>query len=381
MEPDPDDPWGATTREIFEQLDRGLRNDDELALATVVGVDGSAYRRPGAKMVLDGAGMVYGGITAGCLEGPLQDIAARVLEQDRPAVETFDLTSDDNTWGLGLGCEGIVDVLVEPVDASWETPVTAYRDEARSIVITVLAGTASVPVGSRVILDSEHEVIPAGERAAIPADIRNDLVSIARDVVDAGDSHRRVDLGELELFVDLIEPATPVLLFGSQPDIRPVSRLATQLGMDVTVATPRGGQASADAFPHATRVVASRPTSIDELVDERSHVILMSHNFVDDRLALETLLETDVPYLGLMGPRDRFDRMRSELAEQGRSLSAEDRERIATPVGLDLGDGEPIEIATSIVAEILAVSNNRDGGRLRDRQGPIHERQHVPTRK
>jgi xanthine dehydrogenase accessory factor len=116
---------------------------------------------------------------------------------------------------------------------------------------------------------------------------------------------------------------------------------------------------------------------IDEVVDDptRTYAVLMSHNLLEDRLALVSLLETDVPYIGLMGPRERFDEIREEIAaDEGRELTDSELERIATPVGLDVGGGEPIHIALSIVGEVLAVHNDREGGRLKEREGPIHKR-------
>jgi len=124
-------------------------------------------------------------------------------------------------------------------------------------------------------------------------------------------------------------------------------------------------------------VTTGHPSTLAEsvAVDEHTYAVVMSHNLVDDRIALETLLtETDVPYVGLMGPRERFDDLRESMVEDGVTLSESGLDRLSTPVGLDLGGGEPLEVALSIVSEVLAVSNERTGGRLRDREGPIHSR-------
>lgn len=373
------DPWGATTLEIFERLARLLDRGEGGAVATVVGVDGSAYRRPGAKMLFDADGSSLGGITAGCLEGPLAEVASEVLADGSPRVETFDLTDDDDGWGLGLGCEGIVDVLVEPVDGSWAEPVAAYHDGDPRTLVTVLDGPGEV--GARTVLRPDGTALGGDDRAAVPPELLERVTEDAGALPADGSWARRTvstDDGDAELFVDSVEPADRLLVFGGQPDVRPVTRLAREVGFHVTVATARGGQADEDAFPRAHRVLATHPTELGELIDDRTHVVIMSHNFLDDRFALESVLETGAPYVGLMGPRERFRRLRTELEEEeGIHLSAADRERIASPVGLDLGGGEPIEIALSVVSEVLAASNDRDGGRLRDRDGPIHER---PTR-
>ncbi|WP_137290560.1 XdhC family protein [Natronorubrum halophilum] len=371
------DSWGVPTLDLFELLEETIERDGGQAVATVVNVDGSAYRRPGAKMVLGEDGPAYGGITAGCLEGPLRGVAREVVAENVPRVVTFDLTGDEDGWGLGLGCEGIVDVLVEPVDETWREPVAAFhRGESRALV-TAVDGTDSVPTGARTVVSPDGSTAESADRATIPHPVLEPIeTAVHARIEDGGSSSHAVETaaGTVELFVDGITPATRLLLFGGQPDVRPVTRLARDVGLHTTVATARGAQADESAFPRADRVVATHPTDLDGLVDERTAVVLMSHNFLDDRLALETLLDTQAPFIGLMGPRERFQRLRGELEEDGVTLAEADRERIASPVGLDLGGGEPVEIALSIVSEVVAASNGKRGGRLRNKQGPIHDR-------
>ncbi|MFW6448001.1 MAG: XdhC family protein [Halobacteriota archaeon] len=365
-----DDPWGVPTVELYRRLAAALDAGRSAAVATVVDVEGSAYRRPGAKMLIDPDGESVGGITAGCLEGPLRTMAEAVIAEGTPERRTFDLT-EGGEFDVGLGCNGVVTVLVEPLDASWADPASAHLDGEAVVVATALEGRGVEP-GARSVIDGDGVPRPVAGRDRLPADLEADLV----DGLGAGGSHRRTvqtDAGAVELFVDPIEPPTRLVVFGAQPDVRPVTRLARAVGLHVTVATARGARAEAEAFPAAHEVVATHPDDLDALVGPRDHVVVMSHNYVDDLLALETLLETDVPYIGLMGPQKRFEELRADLAEAGVSLEG-DRERLATPVGLDLGGGEPVQVALSIVAEVVAVSNGRPGGRLRDRAGPIHER-------
>lgn len=361
------DPWGLPTMELFRRLWDLLEADREAAVATVVDVEGSAYRRPGAKMFFEADGDSYGGITAGCLEGPLRELAGEVLEDLTPIVRTFDLT-DGGEWDLGLGCNGVVTVLVEPLDASWREPLAAYLAGEGRTVVTALEATGSTPVGARAVLARNGERNAVEGRRELPEDL---------EVSGVDGPHRRpfmVDGAEVSCFVDPIDPPTRLVAFGSQPDVRSVTRLGRAVGLHVTVATARGGVADADTFPAAHEVVATHPDDLDDVVDDRSHVVIMSHNYLDDLLALASLLETDVPYIGLMGPRSRFEELRADLDEEGIELDATDLERIATPVGLDLGGGEPARVALSVVGEVVAVSNDREGGRLRDREGPIHRR-------
>ena len=373
--------WSITTPEIFEQIGRAIRSDRSVAIATVIGVDGAAYRRPGAKAVI-GPDETYGGVTAGCLEGPLRTIATDVVESGSARTVTYDLTEDDG-WGLGLGCNGVIDILVEPVDDSWQPVVDAYTNrEACSLVTAVESSDPSIPIGSRIVIDEQgsqiNELRNHG-RVSLPASIIDDVGIRAQTCSNEGCVDRvsvSTEQGDLVLVVDGIEPPRRLVVFGSQPDVHPVIQLATQVGLRVTVASPRGGRANEDAFPSANHVQAIHPTDLADLgLDERTAVVIMSHNFIDDRLALESALETKTPYIGLMGPRKRFEEMRSALESDGVELSVSDQDRLATPVGLDLGGDEPMEIALSIVSEVVAVGNDRAGGQLTNQTGPIHDRQ------
>ena len=374
---DETDPWAASTLAVRDALREHL--DADTAVATVTGVEGAAYRRPGAKMVLaDADGSATGAITAGCLEGPVAELADRALA-DGPLARTFDLTSEDDTWSFGLGCNGVIDVLVEPADESFRDALARAGAGERVALLTVVDGDHPAPVGARTFADSDGETATTDSRPAIPDDVLAALGETPREFAAAGRSDTvevETDRGTAAVFVDGYEPVPGLLIFGSDNDVRPVSRLARDAGFEVTVASARGARADEERFPAAHRVVATRPTEVPEVVSrpEDTYAVVMSHNFVDDRLALDALLDTAVPYVGLMGPRKRFREMREAMTEEGRELTAADRERISTPVGLDLGGGEPTQVALSVVAEVVAVANGRDGGRLTHREGPIHPR-------
>jgi xanthine dehydrogenase accessory factor len=405
------DSWSASTLSVREALREALGTPDA-AVTTVSGVEGSAYRRPGAKRVLAGSERdagdegeretedgeseweAVGAITAGCLEGPVADLAERALESG-PLRETFDLTGEDDSWGFGLGCNGVIDVLVEPADESFRAALDRVAAGERVALLTVVGGEhpdatgdTPVPLGARTLVDESGETEPADPRPAVPEDVlagvretavefaaagRSDIIEVE---TDHSDDETGADSGTVEVFVDGLEPVPELLVFGHGADVRPVARLARDAGFRVTVATSRGARADAEQFPAAHAVVATRPPDLAEVVSrpEDTYAVVMSHNFVDDHLALEALLDTEVPYLGLMGPRKRFEELRDDLAADGVELSKDERECISTPIGLDLGGGEPVQIALSIVSEVLAVSNDRAGGRLTDSEGPIHPR-------
>lgn len=373
------DPWSASTLTVREALRDHLGT--ETAVATVTAVEGAAYRRPGAKTVL--ADDLTGAITAGCLEGPVAELADRALA-DGPLRQTFDLTDEDDTWSFGLGCNGVIDVLVEPADGSFRPALDRAEAGERVALLTVVGGDHSAPVGARTLADPDGETATSDHRPAIPDDVLAALGETPREFAAAGRSDTvevETDRGTAAVFVDGYEPVPELLIFGSDNDVRPVSRLARDAGFRVTVASARGARADADRFPAAHRVVATRPTEVAEIIDRPAdtYVVVMSHNFVDDRFALTSLIDAEVPYLGLMGPRERFREMREAMAAEGVELTAEDRDRISTPVGLDLGGGEPMQVALSVVAEVVAVANGREGGRLTRREGRIHPRPESPA--
>lgn len=369
------DPWSLTKQDLFARLRSYREKDKTGVVATVIDVEGSAYRRPGAKMLIDPDQESYGAITAGCLEEPVVELAETVLQTGEPSVHTFDLIESEEEWGLGLGCNGIIDILLEPLDESWDPIIDALTARQSVASVTQVDGRET---GNRVLYDS-------GTFSSVPdrEQINEDILEGIREPVEAfvenegsGVVSRSQTDDAGKCFIDWLSPAPVLLLFGNQNDVHPVSKIGRQTGFKVIVASNRAVSGE-DPFPYATEIRTIHPMEIADVVEdpERTYAVLMSHNLLDDRLALESLLETAVPYIGLMGPRERFEELREALREdEGQELSRDELQRIATPVGLDLGGGEPIEIALSIVGEVLAVSQNRGGGRLKEQEGPIHDR-------
>jgi len=375
-----EDPWSVTEKDLRERLRRLRETGTEAAVVTVAAVDGSAYRRPGAKMLVPADADSIGAVTAGCLEGPVVDIATEVMDEGAPRLEVFDLLdSGDDSWGLGLGCNGVIDVFVEPLDASLDRALATLADGEPVTLVTVVESTGDPPVGSRTAIGLDGTRRDVADRDPVPAEVLDSVAETTEAVHGTGGTRTvevAVEGDSATLLVDSLQPLSELLLFGSQNDLPPLARVADDVGFRVTVHSPRGAVDDA-TVPHADTVRTGHPSTVAESVrvDDHTYAVVMSHNLVDDRIAVETLLtETDVPYVGLMGPRSRFEELRDSMAEDGVTLSPSALDRLSTPVGLDLGGGEPLEIALSVVSEVLAVSNGRAGGRLRDRDGPIHPR-------
>lgn len=308
-------------------------------LATVVGVSGSTYRRPGARMLLSREGRLAGSVSGGCLEGDILQKAWWRTEQGA-AIVTYDSTDadEDVIWGFGLGCNGVVQVLLERVSPERPGPLNALtsvlREHAPRIIITVTA--------------SDDPAVPLG--TAPPGWTPPEGVTV---------------------FQETVQPPAPLVIFGAGQDALPLVRLAKELGWHVTVADTRGKRARPEPFPLADCVCLGWP---DIEIDERTAAVVMTHNYPDDRRVLQSLLLSSAGYIGQLGPRVRTERLLAEIADDGLFVTEEMRSRLHAPIGLDLGADNPEEIALSIVAEIQAARAGRDGGSLRNRRAPLHAR-------
>jgi xanthine dehydrogenase accessory factor len=370
--------WSLPETDVFDRIRTTLDDDAAAVLATVIAVDGSAYRRPGAKMLVRPDGGGAGSITAGCLEDEVRALAADVLADGAPRVETWDLTGDDDVWGLGIGCNGVITVLLEPLDESYRPVVEARRAGDAIGVATVVSDAPGidVAVGERAYYAPDDGF---ADDTDLPAAVLDELEDPTRRLVSTGKSGTltvETDAGRVEVFVDGVGPPPELVVFGSGHDVEPVVELASRVDFRVTVVSFRGGRADDDRFPRADDVVSASPREIPNLRawDADTYAVVMSHNFLDDRLALERLLETPTEYIGLMGPRKRFAEMREEFAAENRRITDAELERIYTPIGLNLGGDAPYRIALSIVAEAVAVANERTPHHLGRRDGPIHDR-------
>ncbi|WP_254524408.1 XdhC family protein [Natrinema caseinilyticum] len=377
--------WSLPETEVFNRIRTTLDEDAAAVLATVVAVDGSAYRRPGAKMLIRPDSGGAGSITAGCLEDEVRALAADVLADGSPRVETWDLTGDDDgVWGLGIGCNGVITVLLEPLDESHRPVVDARRAGDAIGVATVVRDDpeTDVAVGDRAYYRGDDGF---AVDADLPTAVVDELADPTRTLVAAAESETltvETDTGRVEVFVDGVRPPPNLVVFGSGHDVGPVVELANRVDFRVTVVSFRGGRADEDRFPRADAVVSASPREILQLRewDADTYAVVMSHNFLDDRLALEQLLETPIEYIGLMGPQKRFKEMRADFAEEERPVTDAELERIYTPIGLSLGGDAPYQIALSIVAEVLAVARDRVPRHLGRRDGPIHDRTDIEAK-
>lgn len=366
-------------RDILRGVDEGRWRSEAMALATIVGVQGSTYRREGARLLIYASGTIVGNISGGCLEGDVSVVAAEVMEERRPRLATYDLTADDDAvWGLGLGCNGKIDVFVEPLDSA-EPHLSAIgraMDEERSTAVAVVVkGTPAVPAGSRMIMAG-----PNAQTTDLPDRTASDRLrrALAAALAEGRSGRRSVPAqdGDLDVFVEVMRPPIRLVVFGAGHDAIPVVAQAVGLGWRVVVVDRRESYLNEQRFPGARFLHTPFPEAGPKVpVDDRTYALVMTHNYIHDRDVLRGLLRRDDPspaYLGMLGPRARTEKILHELSAEGVRLNDGQRDRLYGPVGLDIGSEGPEEIAVAAIAEILAVDRSRSAGFLRQRRGAIH---------
>lgn len=344
------------------------------ALATVVHVEGSSYRRTGARMLIMDNGTWVGGISGGCLEGDALKRARLVMAQGKPSIVTYDTTNDDDYQiGVGLGCNGIISVLIAPIADAAPLTIEQLRTcttgpRQTHVLLTVLKTPAdlSLTIGDVMRYDGSDSLTAFGT-------IAGELSQPVESFVTKGKSapvSLNVPGGKLDLFVEVMPPVPHVVLMGQQYDVYPMVRLVNELGWQATVvANPQ--KVSQTLFASANALVP--PAEFDRIaIDDQTAFVLMAHDYNTDKANLSRALATAAPYVGVLGPRIRTERMMAELTAEGAAV--EDTDRLHAPIGLDVGAVSPEEIALSVMAEIRAVLAGREGAFLRLRQAPIHER-------
>ncbi|HEY1049844.1 MAG TPA: XdhC family protein [Prosthecobacter sp.] len=348
---------------------------EDFALATIVRTTGSTYRKAGARMLIAPDGTTTGMVSGGCLEREVAEHGRSVLQHGRSTLLSFD------TRRL-LGCNGAIDLLVEPVYSPINMEghffATAWEclAQRRCLVASTLFEAES-PLEAEEIELGTHPLIAESGRAfsthGLPESARLEggtLFHATRPV------ERCYTMGGGRASVLLHNVSPPIRLYvcGGGPDVVPVAALAAQLGWEVRVVT-HPSQEAPELPPLCMHVAGTaQEVGAQLLPDSRTACVVMTHHYGRDLAWLSALLPLRLPYLGLLGPRKRFNELFNTLISET-NLADGDMTALDTlhsPIGLDLGADGPEEIALSIVSEVKAVLSGRGGGFLRNRQGAIH---------
>lgn len=341
------------TRQVLERLHAARRDGRRAALATVIRVRGSAYRHEGAKLLVT-EDEVTGNVSGGCLEEDVREVARRVMRTGVAERRAWCGGSDEvSAWDLGVGCEGEVEVLIEPVGDDRALERECIAAERPFVVVTSLA---AIPAdgAARGAGAPPREVLHGGAAAAWRGD---------------GDPHLSTREGA-PVFVDILSPPPRLLVVSGGDDARHLARLASEVGFRVVVADRRPGLLTAHRFPAPIRLVETDAARLGERVvlEPGDFAVVMTHHFADDTEYARALLRGPVRYIGLLGPRARTERLLAVLGREG----PVDESRIFGPVGLDIGTDGAEQVALAVVAELLAERSGRRPRSLRERTAPIH---------
>ena len=365
---------------IADSLRRAARSREAVVLATVVRVVGSSYGGVGARMVIRVDGSTVGLVSGGCLESDLCAHAVEVHATGIARVVTYDTRADDDAvWGLGLGCNGLIDVLLQPLAAEQareqaDVLSKALSAETPSVMVTVTesgSGSGSPAIGAQALLTCD-ELVTMGDWG--DGNALTFARSHAGEALAAGRRGSSQERGATQLAFEVVTPAIRLVICGSGPDAAPVSSIARDLGWDVAVVDHRPvTEAHAARFPGVRMVEAGDPAALADAVPltSRTAAVVMSHHFARDMEYVRALLRAGVAYVGVLGPRARTERMLAELAARGDTAPG-GGDTLFGPVGLDLGGDGPEAIALAIVAEVSAVMHERTARPLRDNQVPLH---------
>ncbi|NJB85121.1 xanthine/CO dehydrogenase XdhC/CoxF family maturation factor [Lewinella marina] len=345
-------------RNIISLYDEFRSSGTACALATVVSVEGSSYRRIGARLLVGADGRYTGGISGGCLEGDALRRAQRAIHEARPSKRVYDtLEGEDREIGIGLGCNGRIEVLFVPLDfADTHNQVEVLRARVDIREPRILVQTVEAPPGEP--LDGVLSEVPPG---AV------DLPDSRSRVIDYTDAAGRPG----KRLYERLRPELHLIVIGDNYDILPLVTTVRHLGWRCSVVGTRRKfntalSAAADGLYDYGQAGALA-------VDDYTAVACMSHDFNRDKEMVEVFLPKAPPYLGLLGPRKRTLKMDAELrSESGLDLLGYDH--LYSPIGLDIGAETPEEISVSVVAEIIRVFRERPGTSLREKPGAIHAR-------
>jgi xanthine/CO dehydrogenase XdhC/CoxF family maturation factor len=373
-------------KEIVKSYDAAVQTGKTVALAAVVHLDGSSYRRPGARMLVSDEGELTGAISGGCLEGDALRKALHAISQRSNRLVTYDTSDeDDMTIGIQLGCAGVIQVLFEPIDPNnIHNPIQlirkalAIRQEAVLVTLFDLSAKNSPQPGTCLLMESNGNV-----SGSIPIPTLKE--AILRDVQEAMQLKKSFfreyeDNGKATTaFIEFLHPPVSLVVVGAGNDAVPMMQIADTLGWDIRIVDGRNTHARPERFRSACQVLVSKPEAVlDQLpMDERTVFVMMTHNYNYDLAMMKALLPTRVPYIGMLGPKKKLNRMLDELRQEGFQPEEQMLEKIYGPAGLEIGAETPEEIALSIIAEIQAVLEQKNGGKLRDKDQVIHDRSAV----
>ncbi len=349
-------------KEILGQIDAWLAAGEQVALATVVEIEGSAPRPAGARLALTRGGSMHGSVSGGCVESDVYEHAIKVLDTGAARVVPYGPAEPDS-FHVGLSCDGNIEVLIEAFEAdpAWQAVRSAIED-ARLAALAVVLEPARCR-GSRIgyVGDALESV------GAIDAELDPLIAKEARAVLEGrGRATRMFEVGgeHYRVFIEVFAPPQRLYLVGATHIAVSLCRMAKEVGFQVCLIEPRTAFTEGGRFRDAHEVLSEWPVDVLDgaRLDADAYVLTLTHDAKFDLPTLARALESDVRYIGALGSRGTHEKRKAALREQG--FGEEALARIKTPVGLDLGGHSPEEIALAILAEMVATRYGRIGESL-----------------
>ena len=371
-------------QEIIKKYDVASQKNIKSALVTVVHLDGSSYRRPGARMLVNDDGRITGAISGGCLEGDALKKALFAISEQKNTLFTYDTSKeDDSEMGIHLGCEGLIQVLFESIDSEKEenpiqllSKALAVRQKAVLVTLFDLNNNQNVQYGTCLLLEENGTL-----SGKIPLQQFEDVVlKDITDVMQNGESvFKQYKSGDVSVtaFFEFLHPPVSLVVLGAGNDAIPLMKFADVLGWDFRIVDRRDTHANKERYPTASQILVANPdVALEHLAyDNRTFFVLVTHSYKCDYYMLKSLCAAAVPYIGILGPKKKLHRMLEEIQHnEGIHLNDDKVATIYGPTGLDIGAETPEEIALSIIAEIQAVLTGKMGGMLKTKNEVIHSR-------
>ncbi|RKS55728.1 hypothetical protein BC962_0697 [Gillisia mitskevichiae] len=368
---------------IIAQYENLRSQEIGCVLATVVHVEGSSYRRAGARMLVDEYGNITGAISGGCLEGDALRKALHALHKQKNKLITYDTSDEDDAIiGAQLGCNGIIQVLFEPLDyEDSHNPCELLKtvvEQKHPFAITVMfnLNRSKEQLGTILLID-EHSMYSGKQPGKEILDLILEQAKLTFENKSSYFAEFNIDRETQHLFIQNYQPPVKLIIIGAGNDAQILAQQGDLLGWEVIVTDGRPTHANNERFSSSCQVIVTKPERTLEHIeiDKRSCFVLMSHNYNYDLAVLKLLLTEDqIPYIGILGPLKKYNRMQNDLEPEGIRLSEENRSKIHAPIGLEIGAETPAEIGLSILSEIQSVLTQTGARPLREKSEPIHEK-------
>ena len=370
-------------KDIIAVYYKSMQEGRQSALATVVHLEGSSYRRPGARMLIEDNGQLTGAISGGCLEGDALRKALLAMAEQKPMLVTYDTMDDDDAkFGVGLGCNGIIQVLIEPIDANEPNnpiqlleEIAGKRQQAVLVTLFSLQQKKSTQQGTCLLLKEDGVIVDKNNHLQLKDVLLADATAAMENKQSVFKNYVSPQ-NDVTAFIEMIQPALSLIVIGAGNDVIPLTKMADILGWETTVIDGRAANANKDRFETACKIIVAKPENVlsQISIDRQTVFLLMTHNFNYDKVMLQELIQKDIVYIGMLGPIKKLERIINEFKEEGLELNDQQRAVIHSPVGLDIGAETPEEIALSIVAEIKAALAGKKGKPLKEFSTTIHAR-------